>query len=433
MDRGVGAATFAFGLLSGVLLALVAEELWPSKLGEDLAQYREVRDFARESFVREVEADELVKLALTGMLRGLDEYSRYYDVEQSKVLARETQGRFRGIGAIFRRPLGAGRVLYPLADSPAARAGLRVGDQFVMVEGTPLVDLNEAEFRALLSSPPGDSLEATVLGVDGQERELVIRLGSVIDPTVRHAHLIEPARGVGYVAITSFSSETPAEFDRSFDFLRRRGAEALILDLRGNLGGVLESAVAIAQRFVQRGVIVSTEGRGDPLSYRADPDAAWYLGTPLVVLVDGETASSSEVLAGALQDHRTAVLVGAPTYGKGMVQTIRRFLRWGTQGKVTSSYYYSPTGRNFERSADPGRDYGILPDILVEPTGPERAALLGFLRSYGPGPEEVPALEAWEEAEGLDLIEELPRDPQLEAALGLLAGRRPGPQPLDTK
>jgi len=431
MDRGVGLTTFAFGLLSGVLLAFVAEELWPSGLEEDLAQYREVRDFARESFVRDIDDEELVKLALSGMLRGLDEYSRYYDVEQSQTLERETRGRFRGIGAIFRQPVGAGRVLYPLAGSPAARGGLRVGDQFLTLEGAPLGDLTEAEFRALLSDPPGGTVEATVRGLDGVERALVIEPGSVVDPTVRHAHLVDRARGVGYLAITSFSSETPREFDACIDFLRERGATSLVLDLRGNLGGVLESAVEIADRFVIGGVITATEGRGEPILYEADAAAAWYLGTPMVALVDKDTASASEILAGALQDHRAAVVVGAPTYGKGMVQTIRRFPRWGTRAKVTSSYYYSPTGRNFERTADPGRDYGILPDVLVEATVAERAALLGFLRDYGPGPEALPALEAWERAEGLELIDELPRDAQLEAALGLFEGRRPGAQPLE--
>jgi len=409
----------------------VAEELWPSGLEEDLAQYREVRDFARESFVRDIDDEELVKLALSGMLRGLDEYSRYYDVEQSQTLERETRGRFRGIGAIFRQPVGAGRVLYPLAGSPAARGGLRVGDQFLTLEGAPLGDLTEAEFRALLSDPPGGTVEATVRGLDGVERALVIEPGSVVDPTVRHAHLVDRARGVGYLAITSFSSETPREFDACIDFLRERGATSLVLDLRGNLGGVLESAVEIADRFVIGGVITATEGRGEPILYEADAAAAWYLGTPMVALVDKDTASASEILAGALQDHRAAVVVGAPTYGKGMVQTIRRFPRWGTRAKVTSSYYYSPTGRNFERTADPGRDYGILPDVLVEATVAERAALLGFLRDYGPGPEALPALEAWERAEGLELIDELPRDAQLEAALGLFEGRRPGAQPLE--
>lgn len=431
MDRGVGMATFAFGLLSGVLLAFVAEELWPSGLEEDLAQYREVRDFAREAFVRDVDDGELVELALSGMLRGLDEYSRYYDTEQSKALERETRGRFRGIGAIFRPPVGAGRVLYPLTGSPAARAGLRVGDQFLALEGTPLGDLDEAEFRALLSDPPGGTLEATVRGLDGAERALVIEPGSVVDPTVRHAHLVDPTRGVGYLAITSFSSETPREFDVCLDFLRERGATSLLLDLRGNLGGVLESAVEIAGRFVPGGVITATEGRGEPMVYEAEPGSAWYLGMPLVVLVDEDTASASEILAGALQDHRAGVLVGAPTYGKGMVQSIRHFPRWGTRAKVTTSYYYSPTGRSFERTADPDRDYGILPDVLVEATNTERAALLGFLRDYGPGPEVLPALEAWERAEDLVLVEELPRDAQLEAALGLFEGRRPGAQPLE--
>lgn len=433
MDRTPGALTFVFGLLSGVLLAFLAEEFWPSDQEPDLSQYREIRDFARESFVREVDDAELVKLALDGMLRGLDEYSRYFDTEQSKDLQRETLGRFRGIGAIFQRPIEAGRVLYPVAGSPAERAGLRVGDQFLTIGGQSLENLTEAEFRALLSGPQGETLSVTVRGMDGTDRALVIRPDSIVDATVRHAHMILPERGLGYLAITSFSSETAVEFDRSFEFLRGRGASSLLLDLRGNLGGVLDSAVAIARRFVPEGVIVSTEGRGEPIVYRAEASSAWYQGTPLVVLVDGDTASASEALAGALQDHRTAAIVGSPTYGKGMVQIIRSFSRWETKAKVTSSYYYSPTGRHFERSVDPSRDHGILPDVLVEATDSERAALLRFLRNYGPHPEVIPALEAWEKAEGLDLIEKLPRDPQLEAALGLFLGERPGPQPLDSQ
>jgi carboxyl-terminal processing protease len=433
MDRGAGVANFCFGLLVGITLLLVLGKLLSSQEELDLAEYRAVRDFARESFVREVSNDELVTSALQGMLRGLDDYSRFYDNEQSQTLQRETHGRFKGIGAIFRQPVGAGRVLYPLPRSPAAQAGLQVGDQFLTVAGTPMTDLSEEEFRALLSAPPGGRLEARVRGLDDEERELRITPASVIDPTVRHARLLDPQRGIGYLAITSFTSETPAEFDRAFDFLRQRGAEGLVIDLRGNLGGVLESAIAVAQRFISEGVLVSTEGRGEPILYHARKDAAWYEGTPLVVLVNGESASASEVLAGALQDHRAGVLVGAPTYGKGMVQTIRRFDRWGTRAKVTSSYYYSPTGRNFERSADPNRDYGILPDVLVELTRTERRALTTFLRSYGPGPESVPALEAWEQAENVELVDELPTDPQLVAGLALFAGERPGPAPLEAE
>ncbi len=433
MIRGAGVATFTFGILSGVLLALIAEELWPSGLEADMAQYEAVRDFARESFVREVDDEQLVELALDGMLRGLDEYSRYYDKQQSRLLERETRGRFKGIGVIFRRPVKDGQVLYPLTGSPAGSAGVRVGDRFITVAGTPLTDLSESEFRALIGDPPGGVLEATVRGLDGDVRSVEIEPASIVDPTVRHGHLIDPERHIGYLAITSFSSETPAEFDRTFEFLWQRGARSFVLDLRGNLGGVLESAVAVARRFVPQGVIVSTEGRGTPIVYRADPAAARHEGTPLVVLVDGESASASEVLAGALQDHRAAVVVGAPTYGKGMVQTIRQFDRWESRAKVTTSYYYTPSGRHFERSADPNRSGGILPDVLVELTDPERAILLAFLQNYGPPPEAVGALDEWEAAEDLQLTGSLPADPQLDAALGLFEGRNPGPQPTTAK
>ncbi|MDA1266054.1 MAG: S41 family peptidase [Planctomycetota bacterium] len=429
MDRGIAGVIFAFGLLTGVLLAFTAEELWPRASEADVAEYREVRDFAREAFVGDVSDDELVKLALDGMLRGLDHYSRYYDIEQSKVLERETQGRYKGIGAIF-RTVASGKVLYPLTDSPAARGGLQVGDQFLTVAGSPFVDLDEAGFRELLAAPPGGLLEATVEGLDGTRRELEIRPGSVVDPTVRHSQWLDEERGIAYLAITSFSSETPAEFDRALQFLHRRGARAIAIDLRGNLGGVLESAIAVAQRFIPEGPLLSTEGRGEPVVYHADTSLAAYRDVHLVVLVDKDTASASEILAGALQDYRRAVLVGAPTYGKGMVQTIRRFDRWSTRAKVTSSYYYSPAGRNFERTSDEDRDHGILPDVLIEVDDLTRARLHRYLRSYGPGPEAIEALEAWELAEGVDLLDDLPRDAQLLGALGLFHGERPGAQPL---
>jgi len=428
VSRGVGATTYLLGVLSGVLLALIAAELWPVGGGQDVDQYQAVRDFARESFVREIDDDQLLDLALHGMLAGLDEYSRFYDDEESAALARQTYGRYRGVGIVFRRPVAEGRVLYPLPDSPATRAGVRVGDQFLEVSGIPVEELGEVGFRAALTEPAEDVLKARVQGLDGTIRELEIQPDSVVDPSVRHVRILDEERGIGYLAIVSFSGETDAEFDAAFDFLKKRGMRALVIDLRHNLGGVLESAVRVAARFVRSGVIVSTEGRGEPVVYNAEEGGAWYLGTPLAVLVDGSSASASEVLAGALQDHRAAVLVGEPTYGKGMVQTIRHFDTWGTRAKVTSSYYYSPTHRNFERTAVPGRDYGILPDLEIPLLRQERGRLYSFLSGYSPGPDVIPALEAWEDAEGLELIEPLPRDAQLEAALALFAGERPGPQ-----
>lgn len=428
--RGVGPSTFFLGALSGLLLALIAQELWPRGAG-DLEQYAAVRDFARGAFVRDVSDEELLDHALHGMLAGLDPYSRYYDREEARGLERETAGRYRGIGVVFRRPVARGEVLYPLAGSPAARAGVRVGDRFVAIDGRPVESMTESELRGALRDPSGAALAVRLVGLDGEERELSIVPDSIVDPSVRHVRMLDEERGVGYLAISSFSGETHKELDRAFEFLQRRGMRGLVMDLRHNFGGVLEAAVRIAGRFVDEGTIVSTEGRGDPVVYRAENGAARYARTPLVVLVDGDTASASEVLAGALQDHRVAVIVGAPTYGKGMVQTIRHFDQWGTRAKVTSSYYYSPTRRNFERTADPGRDYGILPDVAIPLLPDEERDVHAFLENYSPGPEAIPAIEAWEASEGRPLVDPPPEDAQLAAALELFEGRRPGSQPLE--
>ena len=145
------------------------------------------------------------------------------------------------------------------------------------------------------------------------------------------------------------------------------------------------------------------------------------------MLVDEESASASEVLAGALQDHRTAVVTGSPTYGKGMVQTIRRFKQARTRAKVTTSYYYSPTHRNFERTAVDGDQHGIEPDVAIPVEPHEQRDIHAFLQSYSPPLSALPAIRAWEQRESTTLLEEHPADPQLDAAIALLSGHRPGP------
>ncbi|MEM7516039.1 MAG: S41 family peptidase, partial [Planctomycetota bacterium] len=250
---------------------------------------------------------------------------------------------------------------------------------------------------------------------------------------VRHARLLDLERGIGYLSIHSFSRTTTAEFEQAFDELRESGMRSLVLDLRGNFGGVLSSAIDIAARFIPDGTLVSTEGQGPPEVYIADPKIATLKGFPLVVLVDGNSASASEVLAAALQDHRAGVVVGAPTYGKGLVQSIRRFPGRKTIAKVTSSYYYTPSHQNLERTLDEGRDYGILPDVEVALERAERNAIYGFLGGYSPPTRALTALLEWQaETEG-EVIPRPPADAQLEAATALLQGNRPGPTRLSSE
>lgn len=415
---------YVLGLVTGILATLIVLRL----RGEDpdVEHYGEVRDFVRESYVREISDQELLEQALRGMLESLDPYSRYYDAEERERLDRETYGRYAGVGVVFRPPVAEGQLLFALPGSPADRAGLRVGDTLVAIDGRSVLEMGEEQMRAELSREETE-LEVELRGLDGELRTVQLRPSQVVDPTIRHAKLIAPDQGVGYISISSFSRETSAEFDRAFEFLFERGMQALILDLRYNFGGVLDAAEDIAGRFIPEGAIVSTEGRGQPLVTRAEPERARHAGFPIVVLVDEDSASASEVLAGALQDHRRAVIVGAPTYGKGLVQTVRRFEKVRSVAKVTTSYYYSPAGRNFERTAQEGRDYGILPDVHL-PVDQETARDIHIhLRGYGPPVTALAALEAWEAESGLDLIEPHPHDPQLRAALELLEGTRPGP------
>ena len=401
--------------------------MWLLAEDEDLAHYRRVREFVAESFVGETDPDRMVDDALHGLARGLDPYSRYYDAAETRELERETAGRYTGIGAVFRNPLSEARVLFTLPGSPAERAGLAVGDRIVRIAGRDLAGDDGTALRSGLADPTPAEIALTVVGLDGRTRELELRRDTLIDPTVRHEAIVDAARGTGYVAITSFSHETPAEFDRAFERLRSKGMRALIVDLRGNPGGVLAAAVRVAQRFVAEGVIVSTEGRGSPIVHRADETEAWYRDTPLALLVDDGSASASEVLAGALQDHRCAVVVGGPTYGKGMVQTIRHFPDAAAVVKVTTSYYYTPAHRNLERSVDPGRKSGIEPDLAIVLAPVEQRALHERLGRYSPPEEALAALRAWEASERVVLIDPPPSDAQFAAALELFAGHRPGP------
>lgn len=412
------------------MLTTLVVELLPERIEPDVAHYREVREFVRSSFVGEVDEDRLVERALDGLVRSLDPYSRYYDDPASAAqVDRETSGHYTGIGVVFLPPeeRDGFQVLFPVTGSPAARMGLRVGDRLVEVEGRDVEGMSPDDVRRALRGEPGSTLGLVVQGLDGTKRRIETPREVLLDPTVRHGELLDAELGIGYLSITSFSRETAHELDAAMRDLLDEGMRALVLDLRANPGGVLQGAVRVARRFVPRGVIVSTEGRGDPIVHRAIPGEAWYAGLPLVVLIDGSTASAGEVLAAALQDHRLAALVGTATHGKGVVQTVRRFPERETIAKVTSSYYYTPAGRNLERDPAAGRDHGILPDVEVPVSELQRSRVYAFLRRYTPPSDLLEELRIWEFASGVELLERRPEDPQLEVAMGLLRGRRPGP------
>jgi len=417
---GTAGAVFVLGLAVGLLAALVIERATRHLFDRDLELVRAVRDLALEEFVGEVREDELVDSALAGMLAGLDDYSHYYAPEELAELDRETSGEFLGIGVVFRDG-EPGRILFPYPGSPAARAGLRVGDRIKSAQGEPLEELEFGELLGLLRRSP-DEVRLAVEDLDGAAREVLLDPEVVLDPTVRHARLLDEERGIGYLCVRSFSHRTPEEFDRAVDELRAQGLRALVLDLRANPGGILDAAVTIANRFVASGALVATRSRAETRITRADEDEARFAGMPLVVLIDANSASASEVLAAALQDHGVAALVGEPSYGKGSVQTLKHVDEDRAVVKLTTAYYCSPSLRRIEHLEDDAERSGIAPDLVVPLTRAERDAVYRFLLSYSPPAEALEPLRAWESRAAVKLIRDMPGDRQLAAARALLAG-----------
>lgn len=416
---GSGQALFVLGLAAGLLAALTVDRIARTWLDRDIELVREVRDLAFEDYVREVPREGLAESAIVGMLKRLDEHCEYYGPADVEALDRETSGEFLGIGVVFREG-ELGRILFPYPGSPAEKAGLRVGDRIVSAAGRAVDDIGFGQLRQLLHDASADVV-LDVEGLEGERREVRVRPDVVLDPTVRHARMLEPERGIGYLCIFSFSHRTPQEFDDAVASLQRQGLRALVLDLRFDPGGILDAAVSIANRFVASGALVATRTRTEVNVTRAEPERATLAGLPLVVLIDASSASASEILAAALQDHAVAALVGEPSYGKGTVQTLRRVGRGRAVVKLTTAHYCSPSLRRIEHSVDDTTQRGIAPDVWVPLTPAERRQVLGFLRNHSPPEAALAALRAWSEREGVALIDELPDDRQLETAVALLS------------
>ncbi len=427
----LGNVIFAVGTVFGMGLMLLLTHVFPTEQDPDVAHFLEVRQFLLDTHVAELDREKLVQDAIHGMFDGLEEepgdsYSNYYSEEQTFAVDRDTTGHFLGIGVVFRGAATRTQILFPVPDGPAARAGLRVGDTLLSIDGTSLEGLPSAQAYTLLRGQAGQVLQVEVQGLDGVRRHHDIVLQRLTDPSVRHVELIDEERGIGYLALVGFSNETTRQFDEAFEELQGRGMRGLVIDLRGNRGGVLQAAVEIAQRFIHQGRITSTEGRGRIDVEYAKPELAKYVGTPLVVLVDHYSASASEVLAGALQDHRAAVLVGEATYGKGMVQTINRYPEHQAIAKVTSSFYYTPAHRNLEAHYGHGAKLGLSPDVLVDVSDEVEESIEAYLHgTFSPPAGAMDEIRAWERASGDTLLGERPYDAQLEAALLLFSGVHP--------
>ncbi len=360
--------TLFIGLMMALLVSFTG--LAPAREAAATAEkaalpLKELRIFAnifgriKQDYVEPVSDKELLEYAIRGMLGGLDPHSAYLDEEDYKELQEGTSGEFGGLGIEVGMEDGFIKVIAPIDDTPAQRAGIKAGDLIIRLDGRPVKGMSLTEAVKIMRGKPGTKIKLTVRRA-GEAKPLVFEITRAVirQASVKWKML---APGFGYVRLSQFQAPTPKEMLRAIRKLEKKNGgrlKGLVLDLRNNPGGVLQAAVAVSDAFLDKGLIVYTQGRekSSRLEFRAQPGDELH-GAPLVVLVNEGSASASEIVAGALQDHKRAVIMGRTTFGKGSVQSIIP-ISDKIAIKLTTARYYTPSGRSIQAE-------GIEPDILL--------------------------------------------------------------------
>ena len=329
---------------------------------ELLDLFGQIFDRVRDSYVEEVTDEKLIEKAIDGMLTGLDPHSGYMDEDVWDEMQMDTQGKFGGLGIEITMEEGFVKVISPIEDTPAYRAGVKAGDYIIQIDETPVYGLTLTEAVELMRGERGAPITITISreGLEPFEIEIVrdfIKLQSVKEDIFNQ---------VGYLRITSFTEQTEKGLKKSIKSINQKLKDnelGYILDLRSNPGGLLTQAVKVTDIFLNQGEIVSTRGRNknDMKRYRAKYGDL-IKNKPLVVIINGGSASASEIVAGALQDHKRAIVIGTKSFGKGSVQTIIPFKKSNDKMagiRLTTARYYTPSGESIQGK-------GIEPDIIVE-------------------------------------------------------------------
>jgi carboxyl-terminal processing protease len=314
----------------------------------------------RKNYSGAVDNKEIVKTSIESMLRTLDPHSNYFDADEYRDLRDDQHSEYYGIGSTIANFEHAGvldtYIIATFNGSPASKAGLKFGDRIAAVDGEAMTGKTSDYVRDKVRGRSGSVVKVTVQRIDGQTNVVEIRRGRVPQPSIPDAYILRD--GIGYVDMTEgFNYTTYAEFDAAMHELRTRGMNSLVLDLRGNTGGILEQAVKVVEKFVPAGSVVVTQHgrfRIDNRVWKSYNPAAESI--PVVVLVDGNSASASEVVAGALQDHDRALILGEKTFGKGLVQSVID-LPAGSGLTITTARYYTPSGRSIQRDYSDGSLY----------------------------------------------------------------------------
>lgn len=325
-----------------------------------------VFDFVQQNYVDEIDPVVLYEGALKGMFEALgDPYSVYLDSDYMRDLTDTTEGSFGGVGLTISKPVESTpekpayvEVASPLEDSPGAKAGIRAGDLIVAVEGRPTSELTMNEVLGLLRGEVGTPVTITILRGTNMRFDVRLVRALIEVPTAKYG-MIEGTK-IGYVRLIEFTPETPIRFQDALDSFEENGYKSLIIDLRDNPGGLINSVVDVADKFIDKGVIVSTKSRIaiENMEFKASKDKTTARkNIPIVVLINKGSASASEILSGALKDYKMAYLVGENTYGKGSVQQVRQLS--DTDGfKLTMARYYTPSDVNIDK-------IGIPPDLEI--------------------------------------------------------------------
>ncbi|MBF0471090.1 MAG: S41 family peptidase [Gammaproteobacteria bacterium] len=329
---------------------------------EELRAFSEIFDKIKKDYVEEVDDRTMLENAIRGMLTGLDPHSAYLNVDEFKDLKVGTTGEFGGLGIEVTMEDGFVKVVSPIDDTPAQRAGLIAGDLIIRLDDTPVKGMTLNAAVKIMRGKVGTPILLTVVR-KGKSAPLTVKVVRDIIKTksVRSKTL---EKGFGYLRITNFQTRTKEQVYTEIDKLKKenegKALKGLVLDLRNNPGGVLGAAVGVSDAFINKGLIVYTKGRAEDseLKFNAKPDDILD-GSPLVVLINGGSASASEIVAGALQDQKRALIMGSKSFGKGSVQTIFP-MNSETAVKITTARYYTPSGRSIQAE-------GIVPDIELEP------------------------------------------------------------------
>ena len=360
-------SAFSAVLFSLMLISPVADAAKTDKKAvseedtyELLNLFGEVLERAKNSYVDEVSDEQLIQSAINGMLVSLDPHSSYMDGKDYRYMSEQPQGKFGGLGIEVTMESGVVKVVSPIDDTPAHKAGLKPGDYIVNIDGQPVVGMTLNDAVDKMRGKVGSKVKLTIRRFNQKPFDVTIKREEIKIQTVKSSIKSED---VAYVRITSFSENTDKMVEKAVKDAKKKlkgNLKGIILDIRNNPGGLLDQAVSVSDLFLNQGEIVSTRSRNeeDTVKYNAKKgDIAD--GLPIVIIVNDGSASASEIVAGALQDHKRAVILGEKTFGKGSVQTVIPLGKHGAM-RLTTARYYTPSGRSIQVK-------GIEPDVAVKP------------------------------------------------------------------